>query len=258
MQNIKITRNSYFFFDFSCIYNNDFAIMNMIEVGKKMNNNEVRQISEEEIQKELTKEQLQQTQVLNFQEVQKTIHFEKKTSKKPAILIAIVGIICLLFGGTFQIATALNPNPQNIQKRTVKNTITEKTLSCLKVNDDNLDGTTTTYNIIYKFKNEKLVSATKEYDIKVIPGKEEGKQTIEKTVKKYEELLNETPGYSIDTYLNSDTEMKITVKIDYKKLDLTKLNEKQQSNIYTKVDYSKNATYETISEEALEKGFTIE
>ena len=32
-----------------------------------MNNNEVRQISEEEIQKELTKEQLQQTQVLNFQ-----------------------------------------------------------------------------------------------------------------------------------------------------------------------------------------------
>ena len=33
-----------------------------------MNNNEVRQISDEEIRKELTKEQLQQTQVLNFQE----------------------------------------------------------------------------------------------------------------------------------------------------------------------------------------------
>ena len=50
-----------------------------------MNNNEVRQVSDEEIKKELTKEQLQQTQVLNFQEVQTAIHFEKVTSKKPAI-----------------------------------------------------------------------------------------------------------------------------------------------------------------------------
>ena len=61
-----------------------------------MNNNNVRQISDEEIKQELTKEQLQQTQVLNFQEVQKAIRFEKITSKKPAILVAVLGIISII------------------------------------------------------------------------------------------------------------------------------------------------------------------
>ena len=62
-----------------------------------MNNNNVRQISEEEIKQTLTKEELQQTQVLNLDELEKTIRIEKKTSKKPAILIATIGGIVFLF-----------------------------------------------------------------------------------------------------------------------------------------------------------------
>ena len=223
-----------------------------------MNNNEVRQISEEEIQKELTKEQLQQTQVLNFQEVQKAIHFEKVTSKKPAILVAVVGIICMLLGGSLQIASVLNTKPQNVQKRTIKEEIVKKDLNCEKINMNNPDGTNTKYTIAYKFENDKLVGLTKEYNISVVEGKEDGKKVIENTIAEFEELLNETSGYSIDTYSSSNTTMKITVKVDYKELDLTKLNEKQQSNPYTKVDYSKNATYEKIKEDAESQGFKVE
>lgn len=223
-----------------------------------MNNNEVRQISEEEIQKELSKEQLQQTQVLNFQEVQKAIHFEKVTSKKPAILVAIIGVFCMLLGGSLQIASTLNTKPQNIQKRAVKETIEEKKLNCVKTSLNNPDGTNTTYKIVYKFENNKLSELTKEYNISAIADKEEGKKSIEKYINEYSNLLNDTQGYSIETSSTSNIAMNIKIIVDYKELDLTKLNEKQQTNPYTKVDYSKNATYEKIKEEALEQGFKVE
>ena len=67
----------------------------MIEVGK-MDNKEVRQISDEDIKKELTREELQQTQVLNFQEVQETVKFEKHNT--------VVGIIQIVFGSLIIVA----------------------------------------------------------------------------------------------------------------------------------------------------------
>lgn len=223
-----------------------------------MNNNEVRQISDEEIRKELTKDQLQQTQVLNFQEVQNTIHFEKVTSKKPAILIAIIGIISLLFGGSLQIATSLNSNSQKVQKRDIKQTMVTKELNCIKTNMNNPDGTNTIYNIVYKFENDKLIGLTKEYNISAIPGKEEGKKSIENYSKEYQTLLNETKGYRISISSTSNTTLVIKVIVDYKELDLTKLNEIQNTKTVTKVDYNKNTLYNTIKNDALENGFTVE
>lgn len=224
-----------------------------------MNSNQVRQVSDEEIKKELTKEQLQQTQVLNFQEVQKAIHFEKVTSKKPAILIAIVGIICLLFGGSLQVAKSLGATSQNVQKRDINRNIKieKKELNCLKTESNNPNGTNTTYSIFYKFENSKLVESTKEYTVSAIPGNEEGKKSIEQYIKEYEKLLNEATGYSIGVSSTSNTMVTVKVVVDYKKIDLTKLNEFQQTKPFTKVDYNKNSTYEKIKEDALDQGFTI-
>jgi len=223
-----------------------------------MNNNEVRQISDEEIRKELTKEQLQQTQVLNFQEVQKTIHFEKVTSKKPAILIAVIGLISILFGGSLQIATSLNAKPQNVQKREVKQNVIEKNLSCIKTTLNNPDGTNTIYSITYKFEDDRLVGFTKLYNISATAGKEVGKKSIEKYIDEYKVLLNETPGYDIDISSTSNTTIAIKVIVDYKKLDLTKLNALQQTKEFTKIDYNKNTSYKTIRSDSIEKGFTVE
>ncbi len=225
-----------------------------------MNNNEVRQISDEEIKKELTKEQLQQTQVLNFQEVQNTIHFEKATSKKPAILIGLVGVICLLFGGSLQIATSLKTNSENIQKRDIKENIVieKKELNCVKTTLNNPDGTNVIYSIEYKFENDKLVGFTKEYNVSAIPGKEEGKKSIEQYINEYNNLLNDTTGYSVDISSNSNTSIIVKVIADYKKLDLTKLNELQQTKPFTKVDYNKNTEYTTIKTESIVQGFTVE
>ena len=223
-----------------------------------MNNNEVRQVSDEEIRKELTKEQLQQTQVLNFQEVQTAIHFEKITSKKPAIFIAIIGLISILFGGSLQIAASLNATPKNIQKREVKSNVEVKKLNCIKTTLDNPDGTNVIYNVAYKFEDDRLVEVTKLYNISATAGKEEGKKSIEKYNNEYKNLLNETPGYDISISSTSNTTMVIKVIIDYKKLDLTKLNSIQQTKDFTKIDYNKNTSYKTIKSDSIEKGFTVE
>ena len=63
---------------------------------------------------------------------------EKATSKKPAIFIAVIGIISLLFGGSLQIATSLNPNPQGIQKRDIKeNIVVDKKEVIIRVEEGN-------------------------------------------------------------------------------------------------------------------------
>lgn len=222
-----------------------------------MNSNNVRQISDEEIKKELTKEQLQQTQVLNFQEVQRTIRFEKITSKKPAIIVAVMGIISLIFGGTLQVANTLNSKKETVQKREIKQVV-EKKLNTIKNTVDNPDGTNTIYSINYKFENDKLVGFTKLYTITAAAGKETGKKSIENYIKEFDNLLNETEGYSIEITSNSNTSITVKVVVDYKKLDLTRLNETQNTKPFTKVDYNKNTSYEIIKNNSEEDGFTIE
>ena len=222
-----------------------------------MNEDNVRQISDEEIKKTLTKEELQQTQVLNLQEVQKAIHYEKVTSKKPAIFVAVIGIICLLFGGSLQIANVLSANKANVQKRETKKETKElKKESYTKKTTNNEDGTNTLYDITYKFEDNKLIGFTKEYTVSAIPGKEEGLKSIEQYKKEYEKLLNEIPGYNINMSSISNAEITLKVIVDYKKLDLTKLNEIQQTKPFTKVDYNKNTSYYTIKSESLIQGFS--
>jgi len=224
-----------------------------------MNNNNVRQISEEEIKQTLTKEELQQTQVLNLDELEKTIRIEKKTSKKPAILIATIGALSLLLGSSLQIATSLQSKPQNIQKREVKKEIKieSKNLNCAKTTLNNPDNTNTVYNITYKFENDKLVGFTKEYNVSAILDKKEGKTTIEKYTNEYNNLLNDSEGYTIDITSTEDT-ISVKVVVDYKKLDLTKLNELQQTKSFTKVDYNKNTSYDKVRNDMITDGFTVE
>lgn len=224
-----------------------------------MNNNNVRQVSDEEIKQTLTKEELQQTQVLNYKEVQKAIKYEKITSKKPAIIIAVIGALSLMLGGSIQIATSLKTEPKNIQKREIKKDIKieVKNLACAKTTLNNPDNTNTVYNITYKFENDKLVGFTKEYNVSAVLDKKDGKKSIENYINEYNDLLNDSEGYTID--INS-TENTISVKVvvDYKKLDLTKLNEKQQTKPFTKVDYNKNTSYDKVRNDMLTDGFTVD
>ena len=63
-----------------------------------MNQNMQQNNQNQVIQQPMTQEELQRTQVLNLQEVEKVAKIEKSTSKKPALFFALLGILSITLG----------------------------------------------------------------------------------------------------------------------------------------------------------------
>ena len=69
------------------------------------NNNQVNQ--------QLTKEELTKTQVLNLTTLENVAKYEKKVSKKPALILAVIGMLCIFSGFTYMgIENAMNKSPE--------------------------------------------------------------------------------------------------------------------------------------------------
>ena len=52
---------------------------------------------------QMTPEELQRTQVINLKDVEEVVRIEKRTSKKPAIIVAIIGLALVMGGAGTQI-----------------------------------------------------------------------------------------------------------------------------------------------------------
>ena len=125
----------------------------------------VRQISQEEIDRArgLSQEELQRTQVLNLKDVEEVASFERRTSKKPAIIIAVIGALMILFGSTFSVVQSMTAKKVNEQKTVQKRKIDKTTDNQAKVEQSYLnctatapnlpDGTDIIYTIKYTFDN---------------------------------------------------------------------------------------------------------
>ena len=222
-----------------------------------MNQNNVRQISPEEIARAqgLTPEELQKTQVLNLKDIEETVRFEKMTSKKPAAIVAIIGITAILFGATFQISTSLQKSKEKkLEKRAVEKVahkVEEKTLTCVKTTLNNQDGTDTVYTYSFDFEDNKLVGYNKTFNIIETAGKTEGANTIANYKKEYSQTSNLPKGYDL-SIKEEQKGITIITNVDFKLLDLTKLPQDK------KVEYQKNTEYDVIKKEMLEKGYTVE
>ena len=51
----------------------------------------------------MTEEELQRTQVLNFDTFKQVARYEKLSSKKPAMIFALLGVLAILIGGGYPI-----------------------------------------------------------------------------------------------------------------------------------------------------------
>ena len=234
------------------------------------NNNQknVRQITAVEIAqaqgRKLTPEELQETQVLNLQEVQETVRFEKLTSKKPAILVAILGMILIGFGSGIQINQVLKAKEQERQKEIAKREEkraqeqemnTNTYYNCVKTTLNLPDGTDTVYSITYDFKEDKLVGFTKVFNATKTAGNELGANTIQSYTIGYQRLLNPIPGYDISVYPTNNG-ITANVKVDLETINLTSLNPIQATHISTKVDYPLYEAKTKIQTDMLAQGFT--
>ena len=238
-------------------------------MNQNNNTQGVRQVTPEEIAQvqgtaqQLTQEELQKTQVLNLTDVEKIAKLEKFTSKKPAIILGIIGAFFITFGVTFQIAQSLSApkeEPNKIQKR--KNSTSTQiqneettTLNCQKVATNNPDGTNTTYVVNYEFIDNQLKKVTKVYTIDAIPNNPQGIVTVQSYETNYQAFLNPQAGYQITVVPNATkTQLIATTITDLETIDITTLNPIQQNHISTSVDYSLNTDKSIINTEMASQG----
>ena len=217
-----------------------------------MNQNMPRQITQEEIDRQLSKEEVQKTQVLNLQEVQKVVRYEKIASKKPAIFVAILGVISIFFGTTLSVIQYLQeeePVPQVETRKNEKkviNPVTNNTkLYCYHNNQANPDGTDSEFSIDLNFTNNILTSFDKRFYVKQTPNNTLGLTTIDNYIKAYNSFMNQTEGYNIQVTSNP-TELTVLVNVDYSHLDLNILNPTQATHFSTSVDFRQGTTKEEV------------
>ena len=217
--------------------------------------------SQKQVQ-QLTPEELQKTQVLNLQEVEETIRFEKATTKKPAIIVAIIGILSITIGSSFQVVSGLSAKKQEntIQKKEIieESTIDKVKTTSLSCNTTFLnqpDGTDIDFSILYTFEDNKLVSFKKENVIKPTPGVEAGIQRVEQYKIDYQAFLNPKVGYQITMAPKDTNGIVVTVQVDYKTLDVATLSPVQNNHYSTSLDYPIDTTFEVVQADMLSKGY---
>ena len=221
-----------------------------------------KQYQQQQQQQQMTQQELQRTQVLNIDELEKTVRFEKISSKKPAIIVAAIGILFLTFGTTFQVASNLKGSSK-VEKRDIAEEVVEKNdvkpattnLNCNIAATNQADGTDTVYSILYTFEDNKLVGFKKVYTITPTPGNPLGAATVQNYIIGYQPFLNPIDGYQISVIPTGEG-LVVTVEVDYTKLDLTLLNPTQQNHFTTKLDYPLDHPKDTIYTEMIGAGFT--
>ena len=206
----------------------------------------------------LTQEELQKTQVLNLKDVQDTVRYEKRTSKKPALILGLMGLLSITFGTTYSV---LQSHPKVEEEKKVEARKKEEvkapatsSLSCNHTEVAREDGTDTSLNLLYKFEDDKLVQLTKTFTVNISEGKENGKATLDGYVTGYQSFMNNIDGYTI-TVTPTETNIVAVVNIDYKKLDVTKLAPIQATHISTSVPYQLGTDKNTIQNEMTTKGY---
>ncbi len=224
----------------------------------------IRQVSPEEVAQAegvpLTQQDLQKTQVLNLKEVEEAARFEKLTSKKPAIIVAIIGALLLTFGTTFQITQSMSRAEKKVEKRkeTPVEVVPKNTaLVCELISNHPENGTSEIYSVTFEFDDQGLTRETKVSTVSATSGSELGSATVKGLEEGYKKFLNPVPGYTIAVVPNNTyTQIVTTVDADLTKIDFMTFPEFQRTYYVTNVDYPLNTSKEVISTELQTAGFT--
>ena len=97
---------------------------------------------------EMTREELTRTQVLNLSDFEQVAKYEKSTSKRPAIFLAILGVICIISGFSYTpimniVIEKITPPAPVISKRVTDSNLTKTltdTMTCHFTNVGNATG----------------------------------------------------------------------------------------------------------------------
>lgn len=207
---------------------------------------------------QMTREELTKTQVLNLQELERVAKFERKTSKRPAVLFAIAGILSLTLGLSYNnIMMAVDSidftNPAENTYRVDLDSqydsatpVPTKKVTCTLLQPTQVDGTdkSTTYELF--FSEQKLQTYVKTLTVAPTVGNPNGALAVQNILTTYQQLASsEVAGYKLTPETDNQS-TKISVTIDLQDLDRGQLTYSHAANSFTNVEYNLDADEATI------------
>ena len=236
-----------------------------------MNQNmQVRQVSQEEVdiargvKQQMTPEELQRTQVLNLQDVEELADFERRTSKKPAIIIGLLGIFSILCGGGLTAYQSLNAKmvadtTKKVEKREIQNKVEAQpavtNVNCVFVSPNNADGTDTVFTVNYNFVDGELANFTKQFDITATPGNPNGQAGVLGYVEGYKPFTISIDGYSVVVTHDNGNKLTAITTVDFDKLNMGQFPEFQQNHFSTSIDYTVGYAQDKVQADLISKGY---
>ena len=227
----------------------------MNQGNQNMQNNQQNQQTQQ-----LSQEELQKTQVLNLQDFEETARYEKMTSKKPAIIVALIGVLSIFFGTTFGVVQTLNSSPTKKDTSTIEKRETTPqadTITCTLNQAGLADGTDQAYSVIYTFSDNKLTKFTRTTTIMPTAGNANGPAAITSYKQAFVPYLISLNGYQV-ILTPSGEGIVATTSVDYSKLDLSTFPEAQQATPYTKVDYAAGTDKTSLQSDMFSQGYTCQ
>lgn len=204
-------------------------------------------------QQKISTEELAKTQVLNLDDVQKLAKYEKLISKKPALIVALIGAFSIIVGTSAQVVVSLSKANEPAPMPTVTNKIsTQKKevvedLICSQttVNEGAEIIIKTTYDVEYR--DSKMTKYTKTTDVTPTNATSVNALTsIQNGQVAFKAMENfSTTGYKI-VVSSKETGYQVLVTVDPNTVDATKLAPEVQTNQFVSANISKDQTKDQV------------
>ncbi len=204
-------------------------------------------------QQKISTEELAKTQVLNLDDVQKLAKYEKLISKKPALIVALIGAFSIIVGASAQTVVSLSkanePSPipkvtnkvSTEKKESVENLICSQTT----VNEGAEIIIKTTYDVEYR--DNKMIKYTKTTD--VTPTNAESVNALT-SIQNGQVAFKAMEGFSTTGYKvvvsSKESGYQVLVTVDPKTVDVSKLAPEVQANQFVSANISKDNTKDQI------------
>lgn len=212
---------------------------------------------------QLSEEELQRTQVLNLADFKEVARIEKLTSKKPAIIVAIIGFVSISLGTIFPAVQSVQARKESDSKsevearRETKLKAKQEKMNCKFIAEKVADGTDQTLEFKFTFENNELVKLTKEFTMTETPGSSTGAERVKAFTSALVPFLVQKSGYKTSVE-NKDKGVTTKIDIDYELLDMTQIPELNQKNYIYTIDYPAKANKDVIKNEMESKKFICE
>lgn len=225
----------------------------------------------------LTPEELAKTQVLNLSDVEKVANYEKATSKKPAMLLAIIGVMFVSIGLLYpSVRTMMSSD--SVEKKTTEEKINKNDsvltdestsqarveeeviptkVTCKISNPGNPDGTDTSLVVNLNFENNKLKSFSKHYAASATVGNPTGTTTIQNLINGYR-YFETVPieGYQISTIpTETGNGFFVNINVDLKTFNPQTLPTTHLYNDLTNVTYLVDTDQTTLVTQMTTNGY---